>query len=421
MGRWGLFILVICLFLVPILLSGCYDRQEIDNMVYILALGFDKGKQDRLMLTVQYATFKEPGGGEKEKKELGQVDSTLVESVEAPSIYTGLNMLSVSTSRRFNLTHAKYLVFSKELAQSPMLEYYVNGLIRYAELRRIMYFMVARQNARDFILENQSLIGESPYKSIELKVEQAQYSGFFPMTNLREFYDGTKSTYYHPVAMLVENNSFKAFEQPKMQQAKVSISGGEYLAGEIPRTGGEKGEAMGAAVFRGPKMVGEITGEQNRLLMMVKGELKRGFFTIIDPKDKKAAVVLDVRLSRKPSIRVNVTGDKPRVDVDMLLEGNIVSIQSKINYESLALKPQLEKALEMQIKTQLDRFITKCQEEFKADIFGFGWYGARHFATIQKWESYAWLDKFPDAEVNTRVKFNIRRSGLMLKTSPGIE
>jgi spore germination protein KC len=384
-------------------------------MAYIIALGFDKGKQDRLMLTVQYVTFMETGG---EDKELGQVDKTLVVSVEAPSLYTGLDMLSISTSRRFNLMHAKYLIFSKELAESPLMEYYMNAITRYPEIRRIMYFMIARQGARNFILENRSLIGESSYKSIELMIRQAQNTGFFPMIDLRKFYDGIKSTYHQPVAILVGNNFFNTFQQANMNQEKMPVTGGEYLAGEMPRTGGLKVEATGAAVFRGAQMVGELTGDENRLLLMVQGELKGGFFTIPDPKNEQYIVALDVKLSRKPRIYMDVSQERPKVSIEIPLEGDILSIQSKTNYESAPLKLQLEKAFEKRIKAGLDGLINKCQQEFKADIFGFGWYAARHFGTIQEWESYNWHERFPDAEIYTSVKFHIRRFGTMIKTSP---
>jgi len=47
------FLLVI--FLLPLFLTGCYDRFELDNLAYVIALGADVGSGDNLNITYQVA------------------------------------------------------------------------------------------------------------------------------------------------------------------------------------------------------------------------------------------------------------------------------------------------------------------------------------------------------------------------------
>ncbi len=215
----------------------------------------------------------------------------------------------------------------------------------------------------------------------------------------------------------MSTNDFKSLKEAR-HKPQGQVSGGHHIAGEVPRTGGVKAELLGMAVFDGGKMVDELNGDETRLYMMITGAFRRGFFTIRDPEKPDDIVVLDVRYKRKPTIRVDISGDKPRIEVQVRLEGNIVSTQSKINYESDGLQPILERAFERQTKRQMDSLITKTQQTFKADIFNFGKYVARKFPTVQQWEKYNWLDRYPQAVINTKVDFTIRRSGMMLETVP---
>jgi len=50
-------------------------------------------------------------------------------TVEAPSIYSGLNMINSYVSKQLNMSQIKVLVFSEELAREGI-EKYINALMR---------------------------------------------------------------------------------------------------------------------------------------------------------------------------------------------------------------------------------------------------------------------------------------------------
>jgi len=81
------------------------------------------------------------------------------------------------------------------------------------------------------------------------------------------------------------------------------------------------------------------------------------------------------------------------------------------------LKPVLEQAVASEIKKDLDTLFNKCKA-IGEDVFGFGGVAARQFATAEQWEQYNWFKHFKDAEVNTEVELNIKRSGTFIKTNP---
>jgi len=404
------------------MLTGCYDSTEPDEMVYILAIGLDKGVKDKLRLTVEFHTTKGGSSGSSSKSsgssggEAGGDYTTI--TIDAPSLFTGINMINSSLAHKANFMHTEYVVFSEEMAKAG-LSPYIGAVIRYRQIRRSTAVIVAKGSACKFLEENQPFIGSTLTKTMALQALESANTGYFPYVTLNDFYDGIKSTYRQPIAILGGINNSNSYQEDGEKASAFQSPEGQYYAGEMPRKGGGKVELYGTAVFDGDKMVGELTGDETRLLLMLRGDFQRGFFTIKDPKMPQDVVPLDVRTSRKTKIHVDIKNGKPYINAEITLEGDILAIQSMINYEDLSLKPLLEKAFEQQVKSEMDALIDKCKKE-KSDVFRFGTVACSKFLTIQDWEQYNWNKQFENAEVTVNVTFNIRRTGILMKSSPVI-
>ena len=401
------------------MLTGCHDLTEFDEVTFVLAVGFDKGVKDKLRLTIEFRTVKEGSSSKSSGSSGGGTggDYTTI-TIDAPSFFTGINMINCGLPHKLNFMHTEYLVFSEKMAKAG-LSTYIASVIRYRQIRRSTAVIVAKGSAYKFLEENQPLITSTLSKKMALQVMESANTGYFPHITLKDFDDGIKSTYRQPIAALGGLNNFNNYQEDGEKASAFQSPEGQYYAGEMPRKGGGKVELFGTAVFDGDKMVGELTGDETRLLMMLMGEYKRGFFTIKDPKMPQYVVPLDVRTSRKTKVHVEIKNGKPYINAEIKLEGDILSIQSMINYEDISLKPLLEKAFEQQIKSEMDALIDKCKKE-KSDVFRFGTVACLKFLTIQDLEQYNWNKQFENAEVTVNVMFNIRRTGTLMKSSPVI-
>lgn len=401
------------------MLTGCHDSIEVDEMTSVLAVGLDKGVKDKLRLTIEFHTMKGGSSSKSSSSSGGGMggDYTTI-TIDAPSFFAGLDMINCSLAHRLNFKHTEYLVFSEEMAKAG-LSTYIGAVIRYRQIRRSIPVIVAKGSACKFLEENQPFIGSTLSKTMALQVMETTNTGYFPHTTLNDFYNGIRSTYRQPIAILGGLNNSNNYQEDGEKASASQSPEGQYYAGEMPKKGGGKVELCGTAVFDGDKMVGELTGDETRLLLMLMGDFKRGFFTIKDPKMPQDVVPLDVRTSRKTKIHVDIKNGKPYINAEIKLEGDILAIQSMINYEDISLKPLLEKAFEQQVKSEMDALIDKCKKE-KSDVFGFGTVACRKFLTIQDWEQYNWNKQFENAEVTVNVMFNIRRTGTLMKSSPVI-
>ncbi|HEX9060288.1 MAG TPA: Ger(x)C family spore germination protein [Clostridia bacterium] len=416
--------------LLSILLTGCTpDSKEIDDQVYTLVIGADKGVNNRVRVTVQFPTYKKGGGessggsqkkgggGEGNANETGEVSGTIVETVESPSLLEAIDILNTSTSRRISLVQSKAIIFSEDLAREGVGRY-LETLARYSETRRTMQVIVCRGAAEDFIKENKTLIGESLAKAMELSIGESTTTGFFPHVTFHKFYGGILNPYSMAFASYAGINDFSNLKPLGESESSPLKIGNGLLPGEESRKGDLKKEFSGAAVFDGDKMVGSLNSYETRYLLMVTGDFKRGIVTIEDKDNPDFAIPLDVRLARVPRIKAHFENGIPVIDVNINIEADVGAIQSRQSYEKASKINELDDHIETYLKNGIMRTIEKTQREWGVDIFGFGGYVARSFFTVTEFEKYNWLSHYRDAKVNVIVSANVRRTGLMMSSSP---
>ncbi len=399
-------------------MTGCFDKKEVDELGYVIAFGLDKGKTNYLKLTFQIA--KPQPGGEGGGGGGGEPPYSNV-TVEAPTLYAGINMINTFVSKQINMSHNKVVVFSKELAQEGLAPY-LHALLRGREFRPSMYMVVSRDSAEEYLKGVTPELVLNTSKYYELAFQSYSYTGFIPNSQFHDFYNYFESLYKDPVAILGGRGSFKTsddFNVEKstfMEKGRKTPFGGDFYAGNITKVGGVDTENMGLAVFNGDRMVGEMDGTESKYMLLATGEYRHSYWTIPDPKKEGNFVLLDVKQNRRPKNKVKLVDGKPYIDVKIILEADILSIQSTIDYEQGELTTFFEQYVEKLIGKEMQKFLEKTSKDYNSDICGFGAYAKKHFLTWKEWEKYNWKSKYKDATFSVDVSFKLRRPGLMLKT-----
>lgn len=152
--------------------------------------------------------------------------------------------------------------------------------------------------------------------------------------------------------------------------------------------------------------------------MIIRGDYRQNFWSIRDPLMEGYYIPLDIRMRKSPSIKVKRRGDKFEVSVKLRLEGNILAVQSGIDYEREQYRSILENSVEETITGIAGRVIKIAQQEYKSDVFGLGGYARRTFLLQDDWEKANWKRAFTDADIKVETEFHIRRAGLLYKANP---
>ena len=167
-------------------------------------------------------------------------------------------------------------------------------------------------------------------------------------------------------------------------------------------------------------MVGELDGSETRAYLLIRGLFKRATLNYADPiAGPEYYVAVQVHQQRTPIMHTEISEDgQVHIAADIFLEGNIVAISSGLVYENSEKLPLLEEAINQKFDTKCQEVIQRSQQEFQADIFGFGFWTKHHFLTSSQWTEFGWFEKYPEAQVNVKVHTTIKRTSLQLKTSP---
>ena len=149
-----------------------------------------------------------------------------------------------------------------------------------------------------------------------------------------------------PIAPLASMNDFSNYKTTGTPPENFK-SEGDYYAGELPRLGGNNFEFLGTALFNGDKMVGKLNGDETRALLMLRGDFHRASISMIDPLNPKLKITLNTKIQKKPLIKVDFQKGKPIINIKIFLDGDLENVQSTTEYESVELKPVLEKAFKV--------------------------------------------------------------------------
>lgn len=396
---------------------GCYDSKEVDNQVYPSLLGIDKGSFNRLKITIQYPTYtsgtsKNMGADSSSDKDFA---GSNVNTIESPSIIEAQNLFQMEISRRVSYIHLKGIVISEEIAKDGM-GYLLSAMKKYRDIRTSTSLLISRGNAEDFIKENISTIGSSLPKMIELHLSQAKKTNFFPFVSSLEFYRAMLSRCEDPVATYVGTNELTALEESKSRTNPPLSLGEGYIPGEVPRSGVSKREFAGTAVFRGDTMVGFLDSYETRFYSLLKGKYKNGFMSIPDKNFPDKTIVFEVKTQKKPKVKVITDKEPAEMSIELTIDADLHSIQSRFNYESLAMIDDLNNQLKKYLEDGMKKTIHKTQYELKSDIFGFGYAAVGNFLTIDDWDNYNWSAKYPKATVDITLNVNISVTGTTYKS-----
>ncbi|SDF30047.1 Ger(x)C family spore germination protein [Sporolituus thermophilus] len=415
MRRLALFIMLMVCSAVA---AGCAGARETDEIAYVLAIGLDKGDEPgKIRVTYQIAVPRTLAGGSQAGGGKSDQSSVLI-TLEAPSLAEARNLLNSAVSRIPNLSHTKVFIFGEEIARAGVADV-LGPLMRFREFRGSMFVMIANEDTAQHFMEKNKpkleILTSRFYENMLLGGEETSY---YLRTNLHDFYLQYKTGNMAPIAVLAGAPKEEENEEAPVRQARPPARADEYV-GHTPRVKSTEtaAEALGTAVFVRDRMVGKLTNQETRMMAILTNQFRRGFLVFDDPLEPEKIVHVNARLGEPTKIAVNFVDGRPVIDISVFLEGEITSISSGINYEQQEYRSLLEAQVSRLIERETGRTLHKLQS-LGADVIGFGYRARRHFATWQEWQAFDWAAAYQQATFRVQVKTEIRRHGLMWRTSP---
>lgn len=411
MRRRPLSLLLLALAALP-WLTGCWNKMEIEEGAYVLAIGIDKGEEMPYSITAMIAkpsgiAGKEGGGEER---------PVVISTVEAPTLTGAVSMMNGFTGRMVTLDHARAVFVHEELARAGDMDF-LDEMLRFRQTRRTVFLIITREPAAEFLDGLKPELDKNPIRTIEQMTYGYRRTAMLPAeSQLNAFAQRLDVAYAEPLsyyAALVEDEGDEGDSASPQSEAG-------FKAGELPRKGGTNVEMIGAAAFRRQRMVGVLTGDEIRHLLILQDKFREALVTFEDPKAPGRHVSVQLSRSRPLQFQADLSGSTPILRGEISLEAQILGIQSGIDYTEPELQPVLEQAIARQVEEPIQWLIAKTQE-WETDVIGFGRYLVPLFPTVEAWEAYNWPVRYPKARFDIRVDVRLRRFGLTLSPVEPVE
>jgi spore germination protein KC len=199
-------------------------------------------------------------------------------------------------------------------------------------------------------------------------------------------------------------------------QGKKDSGGGKQKksgGGSEKKDGGEEEKKMslnGLAVFKLDKMVGRLNPREASLFALMTGSNNISL-EVTDPLDNRFKVLSYVKKEKSSTTNVTFKNGKPVIDINLIMDINVQSVQSDNDYDETKNADKLNKAYGEMIENEIKALLEKVTYEYKSDIFGYGEMAKKNFMTIEKWEKAKWLEIFPQTKYNLRLDTEIIKHG----------
>lgn len=361
------FVRLVAILIVAVpLITGCWDRSEIENRATVLSIGIDTvdpqsdaepsvthppgapglAPQNQVRVTAQIAVPGriplgpgESGGGSGSSASEKPV--WIVQGA-GHSIEDAMMNLQQKIAFKLFLSHLRVVVLSEQYARTVGVGNFQDYMRRNAQVRRTAYMLVSKGHAATLI-KTAPPLERVPALYLNSMVREAITLGKIPHGMVGEFLITSSVDGQDPYSVYVNNE------------------------------GANDVAIIGLAYFRGNKLVGHTTSAQIPSFMEIVGKQTGGYSIMTSIPNSQDKVMVQA-IKRKSKIRVFIQNGEPSAVVKIQVDG---FISEKLGTDTQLNNPMVLNKIQEQLNIQLEDGCQSLIRQAKgdnSDFFGFGEY-----------------------------------------------
>lgn len=381
---------MIVIIITSIILAGCWDRLELNDVSVITGLAVDEGENAKYKLSVESVN-----AAELNSTTAGGNTPSIVYSLEGDAVSELINKMNIVLSNRPIYSHMKLIVIGEKLAKKGDLDF-LDFLERNREIREDFNITIARGVSAEDILKVTYPIRKASSLKISHQLDEAVSQwGADPNIRLNKLLNAFSSPARQPVlaVLAIEGESSKGSSVDNMKKVKP-----DALV-----------KIDGLAVFKDQTLVDYFSIIDTRNYLWTQNDVKRTSVTIACNKDN--FFPLDLYNSYS-NIQAKMKNGKPYFKLNINSEAGIDGNQCGDPLNQKKTYEKYERLASKQLKESMMKTIEKAQKDLKIDIFGFGEELRRQEYKAYKKLEGNWDEAFAEAEIDVNFNVIIRRSGI---------
>ena len=374
-------LIVMCL----LILSGCFDRRELDMIGIVMGTAIDKAEEEEgFTVTIQIANPNESGSGsgmstEKEGNGSSGGSSEYINISGSGKTINGIiREIQNKMSRQIYVAHSQNIIIGEELAKEDVKDC-LDFFARAPEARMTQFLFLAEGSAGkiyDIPTEFESM----PSTMLTKILQDQKLTSHAPIVTEFEFIccmiRKTKSPVM-PIVRIIEDDDKK----------RLTVDG--------------------CAVFKANRMVGKFDETQTRGMLFIEDKVKAGVLIL---KVEDAEITAEIRKSNS-DVKAHLYEDGTiEYDIEVTVILGLGDQTGTFNIADPDNMPKLKAAAEVAVKNEIQSAVAQAQK-LNADVFGFGEYLKRKYPDQWSGVSENWDTLFPNVTVNISVKAKPDGSG----------
>lgn len=368
--------------------TGCWDRTELNDLAILLGWGMDIKDDGTYVGTGQFVI---PGAAQSGTRSEGggENNAFFTETATGKDVTDVAKNIQSKLSRMLFSGHRRDIFIGEELAKHGLSEV-MDEYSRNPDVRlRTDIFVVKDGTAEDILKIPNPLEKVSALAALKL---HRQIGGKGDVTFANFLIDAATEG-SSPTLPVMEISSPQQDQEQGSSTAQTSFS------------------YAGRAIFnKDLKLVGYLDTDEAEETWWVKGLVNFHNTTEFIPQ---AHGTVSLNLTKlKAHIQPSLQGNKIKFTVDLRGQGTIPENNTKLDLAQTQNLNLIQNDFDKQCQQQVQQVISKVQQKYKADIFGFG--EAFHRKYPKQWKSLKkhWGEEFPKSEVTVKVNLTIKRVGL---------
>lgn len=360
------------------ILSGCWGKSELQDIAVVSGIGIDKDESNQIIVTTQ--TIK------PEKIKENDPQPYLVRESSGETVFEAVRDFIITAGKQQLWQHIEIFVIGMPTAENGVTEI-IDFLYRDHEPRSSMNLFISDKTASEIININ-SEVGVIPAIAMKESLEHQASLGKAPQVMFHEFLEAYEDPFIDAFLPIIQKNK----------------ETGDF-------------QIYGTAIFKGNKVVGELSSYETKAMLRVLNQIKGGIEVItldsISEDENNSKITVEIK-SSKSNLEARFENGIPIIEINIKETGTISGLSKPIDLTNKKIM-EIKKEYEKVIKSETSKVVGKVTKDFNSDIFAFSHTINRANKVYWKKHQNQWDELLPTLEVKVNVAVEIEHYGLIRK------
>lgn len=391
--KWKIVILISYLMCI-VILTGCFDANELDQLAISLVVGLDL-ENDKLLYTAEVIDLRYSSEGS------GSINDVSVKYVQGTgnTVYEAFRDIPLKFGRRIYGAHIKAVIFGEDIAKKGLVPY-MDVLFRSREIRESAYVIVAKGAKAYEVMGINSGSEQMPANYIVSVIESIEHNAKTIDTNIIDFINYYYRMGQHPVTAVLE----------KKEKLALNHTGEETGTQEFELS------SIGSAVFKNDILVGYLNGNDTKSFNFILGNVNSGVITFPTPVEEDGnlfSFLVAIKVNTKNDVLLE--NDRIILKTKIKIKGYLGEVEGNIDITKGENLEKMAEACSKTVEEGIKSTVKKVQQEFGFDIFGFSHEFYKKYTNEWRKIEGNWDEIFAEADFEIEVDTDIISTGLLNK------